>query len=118
MEAIEPATVSVHSMLNVVSRVGCGLQPAPTRNVLGSAGDDIVYTLAQLTKDVERFDSMLRNQRHLLHKHATDQRALNDRLIRRQSRRISASAAEIMTRTRNALEELRGFLDVGGPGSF
>ena len=96
-----------------MSSVGNGLEAAPTRFVFGAAGDDLVRTLAQLTRDVERFDSMIRNQRHLLERHEADKAALDERLVRRQSRRISAGAANIVTRTRGALETLRGLSDIG-----
>jgi hypothetical protein len=97
----------------VVNTVGRGREPAQSPFVSGAAGDELVRTLAQLTQDVERIDSMIRNQRRLLQQHGADPRAIDDRLIRRQSRRISAGAAEIVTRARGALEELRDLPDIG-----
>jgi hypothetical protein len=96
-----------------MSGVGGGLDAAPTRFVFGAAGDDLVRSLTQLTKDVERFDSMIRNQRHLLERHDAGGVAFDEKVIRRQSRRISAGAANIVTRTRGALETLRDLPDIG-----
>jgi hypothetical protein len=89
-----------------------GLEPAPTRFVSAPAGDELVRTLAQLTRDVERIDSMIRNQRHLLQQHGADIAESDDRLIRRQSRRIIAGVAEMVTRARDALEELSGLPEI------
>jgi hypothetical protein len=96
-----------------VSSFGRGLEPAPTRVVFDVAGGDLVRILSQLTREVERLDSMIRNQRHLLQKSDADLGAFDDRLIRRQSRRISAGAAEIVTQATCALEELRGLSHIG-----
>jgi hypothetical protein len=96
-----------------MSGVGGGLEAAPTRFVFDAAGDDLVRSLTQLTKDVERFDSMIRNQRHLLQRHDAGGVAFDEKVIRRQSRRISAGAANIVTRTRGALKTLRGLSDIG-----
>lgn len=71
------------------------------------AADQILRTLFQLTRNVERFDSMIRNQRHLLQRRGEDQKSIDDRLIRRQSRRISSEATELLMRANGALEELR-----------
>jgi len=90
----------------VASDIGRGLEPASTRLVSAAVGDELVRTLAQLTQDVERIDSMIRNQRQLLQQHGGDFGAVDDRLIRRQSRRISAAVAEMVTRARDAIEEL------------
>ena len=106
-------TEGVKRTRNVMSGVGSGLEAAPTRLVFGAAGDDVVVTLTQLTRDVERFDSMIRNQRHLLQRQDADGAAFDERLIRRQSRRISAGAADIVTRARGVLETLSGLPDIG-----
>jgi hypothetical protein len=103
----------VKSILNVVNSFGRGVEPAPTPFAFDAAGGDLARIVSQLTHDVERFDSMIRNQRHLLQHHDADLGAFDDRLIRRQSRRISAVAAEIVTRARGALEELRGLSNIG-----
>ncbi len=101
-----------------MSGVGSGLEAPPTGLVLGAAVDDVVLTLTQLTRDVERFDSMIRNQRHLLQRQDADGAAFDERLIRRQSRRISAGAAEIVTRARGVLETLSGLPDSGVPAAL
>lgn len=108
-------STSLHgkSALAAVSGLGRGLEPAPTQFEFHDAGDDLVRTLAELTKDVQRFDSMIRNQRHLLQHHGADPEAFDDRLIHRQSRRISTEVAEIMTRAHAALEELRRLSHIG-----
>jgi hypothetical protein len=72
-----------------------------------TTGEALVHTLSQLTRNVERFDSMVRNQRHLLQRRDADPTAFDDRLLRRQSRRINSEAEEIRTRANSALEELR-----------
>lgn len=81
-------------------------------------GDELVRNLYQLTRNVARFDSMIRNQRHLLLRRVADPDAIDDRLIRRQSRRISSEAAEIVTQADGALEELRRLSRAGDLGSF
>jgi hypothetical protein len=73
--------------------------------------------LSQLTRNVERFDSMVRNHRHLLERRSADPEAFDDRLIRRQSRRITFEAAEILSRANSVLEELRHLSHVDELGS-
>jgi hypothetical protein len=91
-----------------VSSVGYSHENASTGFGFDSAGE-LVRIVSQLAQDIERFDSMIRDQRHLLQQHGADMGRPDDRLLRRQSRRISLHAAEIATRTQGALEELRGF---------
>jgi hypothetical protein len=78
-----------------------------------NAGDDLVGTLSQLTHEVERFDSMISSQRHLLQLDGANLGPFHDRLIRRQSKYIRAGAAEMVTRALGALEELRGVACAG-----
>jgi hypothetical protein len=80
-----------------------------------ATGEALVHTLSQLTRNVERFDSMVRNQRHLLQRRDADPTAFDDRLLRRQSRRINSEAEEIRTRANSALEELRRLSPVVAP---
>ena len=84
----------------------------PVRSV-DRPGDDLVGALAQLTQEMQRFDSMLRNGRHLLQQHGADHSALDDKLVRRQLRRILACGHAMATRTRSTLEELGGLRDAG-----
>jgi hypothetical protein len=91
-----------------MSSVGRSPEPATAGFAFGGAGDDLVRILSRLTQEVERFDSMIHNQRDLLRQHGAHPAAFDDRLIRLKSKRISAGATEIVTRARTALRELRG----------
>lgn len=102
----------VKRTLNAMRSDPSGLEPAPVPPGFGVAGGDVLRTLAQLTKDVERFDSMIRNQRHLLQRHGADPEALDPKLIRRQSRRITVCGTEIVTLARGALGELCSLLEI------
>jgi len=73
--------------------------------------DDLVSTLVEFSRNLERFDSMMRNGRHLLSLYGADDVALDDRLIRRQLRRMTTAAGEIAARTHSLLGELRGNAD-------
>lgn len=90
-----------------MSSVGHGPENAPTGFAYDAAGD-LVRIVSRLTKDIERFDSMIRDQRHMLQQYGSDLGTVDETLIRRQSMRISARAAEIATRAQGALEELHG----------
>jgi hypothetical protein len=79
-----------------------------------SAGDGVVGILSELTQELERFDSVICNQRYLLQLDGADMGPFHDRLIRRQSKYIRAGAAAMVTRALGALEELR---DVGYAGA-
>ena len=103
--------------LAALSDVGRGEGSARTRLGLHGASDELVRTLFQLTQNVQRFDSMIRNQQHLLRRHGKDPKAIDNKLIRRQSRRISSEASELLTRANGALEELRRLSQVGELGS-
>jgi hypothetical protein len=91
-----------------VSSVGYSHQNASTGFGFDAAGE-LVRIVSQLAQDIERFDSMIRDQRHLLQQHGANLGRPDERVLRLQSKRISVQAAEIATRTQGALEELRGF---------
>ncbi|HVC76730.1 MAG TPA: hypothetical protein VND96_09465 [Candidatus Micrarchaeaceae archaeon] len=115
--AVRPKAAGVKRTLNVVRCDPSVLDPVPGRLVFGVAGDNVTRALAKLTKDVERFDSMIRNQRHLLQEHGAEPGPLDRKLIRRQSRRISVCGIQIMTQARGALRELGSIIDVDEVGS-
>jgi hypothetical protein len=96
-----------------MSSLGRGLEQTSARFVFDASGDDLMRILSELTQDVERFDSMIRNQRDLLRQHGIHPGAFEERLIRLKSKRISADAAEIATRARSALDGLRGLAHAG-----
>lgn len=116
MDSKGPRTPRLRGAVNVVSSVGHGLENAPTGYAYDAAGD-LVRIVSRLTKDIERFDSMVRDQRHMLQQYGSDLGTVDDRLIRRQSMRISARAAEIATRAQGALEELHGLSFVDSESS-
>ena len=91
-----------------MSSVGYGHENPSTGCGFDGAGE-LVRIVSRLAEDIERFDSMIRDQRHLLQQHGANLGRPDDRLLRRQSRRISVRAAEIATKTQGALEELHGF---------
>ena len=91
-----------------MSSIGYGHENPSTGFGFDGAGE-LVRIVSQLAQDLEKFDSMIRNQRHLLQQYGANLGRPDERLLRRQSRRISVHAAEIATRTQGAIEELRGF---------
>jgi hypothetical protein len=97
-----------------VSSVGYGRENASAGFGFDAAGD-IVRIVSQLAQDIERFDSMIRDQRHLLQQHRANVGRPDDRDLRRQTRRITIQAAEIATRTQGALDELRGLSESSQP---
>jgi hypothetical protein len=97
-----------------VSSVGYSHDNAPTGFGFDAAGE-LVRIVSQLAQDIERFDSMIREQRHLLQQHRANVGRPDDRVLRRQTRRISAHADEIASRTQGALEELRSLSESSQP---
>jgi hypothetical protein len=80
--------------------------------------EDAVRILDQLTQDVEHFDSMIRSQRRLITGRSTTRSAFDEDQLRRQARRFSDGAAEIVTKAQDALKDLRGLshgVDVHSP---
>jgi hypothetical protein len=71
------------------------------------SSDGLVGILSQLTQEVERLDSMIRSQRHLLQLDGADFGPFHDRLMHRQLNSIRAGAADMATRALSALEQLR-----------
>lgn len=69
-------------------------------------GDDLARILANLTTDVERFDSMVVLQRKLLEKLDSDPALSNQAQIDREAERIRRDALEMAARARQALEQL------------
>jgi hypothetical protein len=98
----------VKSKVNAVSSVEYGHEVASTGLGFDPAGE-LVRIVSQLAREIERFDSMIRDQRHLLQQHGANLGRPDERVLRLQSKRISVQAAEIATRTQGALEELRDF---------
>jgi hypothetical protein len=97
----------VKGRVNAVSSVVYG-QNASTGFGFDAAGE-LERIVSRLAQDIERFDSMIRDQRHLLQQHGANLGRPDERILILQSKRISVQAAEIATRTQGALEELRGF---------
>jgi hypothetical protein len=98
----------VKGRVNAVSSVGYGHENASTGFGFDAVGE-LERIVSRLAQDIERFDSMIRDQRHLLQQHAANLGRPDERVLRLQSRRISVQAAEIASRTQGAIEELRGF---------
>jgi hypothetical protein len=69
-------------------------------------GDDLARILANLTTDVERFDSMVVLQRKLLEQLDSDPALSNQAQIDREAERIRRDALEMAARARQALEQL------------
>ena len=91
-----------------MSSVGYGSEKASTALGFDPAGE-LVRILSRLTHRIEEFDSMIRDQRHLLQQHGANLGRPDERVLRLQSQRITVQASEIATQTQGALEELRGF---------
>jgi hypothetical protein len=108
VEPKRPRAPQVKSQVNAVSSVGYGHENASSGYGFDAAGE-LVRIVSRLTQDIEEFDSMIRNQRHLLQQYGANLGRPDERLLRRQTRRINVHAAEIATRAQGALEELRGF---------
>jgi hypothetical protein len=73
----------------------------------GEGGDDFVRILTELTGDLERFDSLIDDQRRMLEQSRGQPGRGHD--TGRQSLRLEA--AEMATRTRKALARLRRMLE-------
>jgi hypothetical protein len=69
--------------------------------------DDLVRVLVKLTDEVERFDSMILLQRRIIEDRAAHLGELDDEEVNREAQAISAEAAELVVRARQALDELR-----------
>ena len=69
-------------------------------------GDDLVRILTKLTRDVERFDSVVMRQRRLLEHLAGHVSDLDTSQLHLHSERISREAAEMVACARHALEQL------------
>jgi hypothetical protein len=66
------------------------------------AGSDVVQILAKLTDEVERFDSIVLNQRRLL-EHIAD---IDSDQFNRQAERINIEAAQMVAAARLALDKM------------
>jgi hypothetical protein len=117
VESMGARAPRIKGQVNAVSSVGYGREYASTDFGFDPAGE-LVRIVSRLAQDIERFDSMIRNQRHLLQQHSADLGRPDDRLLHRQSKRISIQAAEIATRTQGALEELRSMSETPQPDRF
>jgi phage shock protein A len=69
-------------------------------------GDDLVRILTKLTRDVERFDSVVLRQRRMLEHLAGHLDDLDTSQLHLHSERISVEAAEMVACARQALERL------------
>jgi|HubBroStandDraft_6_1064221.scaffolds.fasta_scaffold312753_2 phage shock protein A len=69
-------------------------------------GHDLVRILTKLTRDVERFDSVVLRQRRLLEHLAGHVSDLDTSQLHLHSERISLEAAEMVACARQALEQL------------
>jgi chromosome segregation ATPase len=76
------------------------------------SGDDLVHILSQLTDDVERFDSIIRDQRRRLEEHRARLAAAEQEQIGRHRRRMRASAEQMVTRAKGAVDQVRGLATV------
>lgn len=97
-----------------VDTIAAAPRRASPRLVLDHPGDDLVRIVLQLTIDLEHFDSMVRDQRHLLEE-AARMGAFDDDKLRRESRRLSVGAEQIITSARGALEQLRSLSELSVP---
>ncbi len=80
---------------------------------LGESGDKAVRILTELTSDFERFDSMIDKQRSVLEHSAGGLR--RGESIDREFLRFRLEAAEVATRTRRALDQLRQLAEPAKP---
>jgi hypothetical protein len=69
-------------------------------------GNDLVRILTKLTRDVERFDSVVLRQRRLLEHLASHVSELDTSELHLHSERISLEAAEMVACARQALDQL------------
>jgi hypothetical protein len=81
---------------------------------LGESGDKAVRILTELTSEFERFDSMIDDQRSVLEHPARRSRRVES--IDREFLRFRLEAAEMATRTRKALDQLRQLAEPAKPG--
>lgn len=77
---------------------------------LVGGGGDLVRILTKLTDDVERFDSVVLSQRKVLEHLEVDNDQFN-----RQAERISAEAAQVVARARQAIDELSRLAEPAEP---
>jgi hypothetical protein len=96
---------------------GQDLELTRSRHGLRDAGEDLARILIKLTREVERFDSMVALQRNLLEQDGVDTRASDKDRLDGQWERLSLEAAEMVTCSRQALERLRRLSEVAGPAS-
>ncbi len=82
------------------------LERAPARFAFDEAGDDLVRILSQLSRSVDRFETMLHDQRQLL-QHVAQLGIFDDDEVQVQSTRIIVRGAEIVATARGALAELQ-----------
>ena len=67
--------------------------------------DELVSALAQLTEEVQRFNSMLRNSRDLIEQHGSSTGHVDGELISKELGQIRARGGYLASRARCALEE-------------
>jgi len=82
---------------------------------LAESGYKAVRILTELTSDFERFDSMIDEQRSVLEHPAVGLR--RGQSIDREFLRFRLEAAEVATRTRKALDQLRQLAEPAKPGA-
>ena len=79
------------------------------------AGDDLVRILTNLTRDVERFDSVILRQRRLLEDLAGHVNDLDTNELQIHSERIRLEAAEMVACAREALDRLSRLAESTAP---
>ena len=83
---------------------------------MDSSRDEMVRILMRLTVDLERFETIVRDQRRLVEEGSRGG-AHDDGRIRKETRRIAIGAQEIETSARSALDELRRMSQEAAPSS-
>lgn len=87
--------------------------PSPRRP--DQAGDDLIRILTKLTRDVERFDSVVLRQRRMLEHLAGHLGDLDTDQLHLHSERISLEAEEMVACARQALERLNRLAEPSAP---
>jgi hypothetical protein len=95
--------------------VSSGRSATIGRSVLREAREDLIPILTKLTKDVERFDSMVANQRKTIEPWPGELSVPDDEHAGSQTKRLRDGAEEMLTSARQALTQLRRMSEAPGP---
>jgi hypothetical protein len=90
-------------------------EPGAARQTVDRTRADLARILINLTKDVERFDSLIAVQRKLLEQDGVDGPAFGNDKLDAQWERLSLEVAEMVSCARQALERLRQLWEVTAP---